>query len=67
MRIVIIILLCLCGATTLEAQGNLLKYSYRHFGTDNGLTQNSVSDAVFDKNGYLWVSIRLPLYPLLVL
>jgi signal transduction histidine kinase len=36
----------------------MLKYSYRHFGTENGLTQNSVEHAVFDKNRYLWISIR---------
>ena len=36
----------------------MLQYSYRHFGTENGLTQNSVQDAVFDKKGYLWISIR---------
>lgn len=58
MRIILFILLCLPGASSIKAQGKMLKYSYRHFGTENGLAQNSVPDAVFDKNGYLWVSIR---------
>lgn len=58
MRIIFFILLCLFSITCTKAQGKVLKYSYRHFGTENGLTQNSVSDAVFDKNGYLWISIR---------
>jgi signal transduction histidine kinase/ligand-binding sensor domain-containing protein len=58
MRTILFILLCLCSASRIQAQGNLLKYSYRHFGTENGMTQNSVSDAVFDKKGYLWISIR---------
>jgi signal transduction histidine kinase len=58
MRIILTILLCLSGILYTGAQNKMLKYSYRHFGTENGLTQNSVSDAVFDKNGYLWISVR---------
>jgi signal transduction histidine kinase/ligand-binding sensor domain-containing protein len=58
MRIISCILLYLFSAYSLKAQGNVLKYSYRHFGTENGLTQNSAQYAVFDKNGYLWIGIR---------
>ncbi len=58
MRKIISILFFLSVAYCLKAQNKTLKYSYRHFGTENGLIQNSVSDALFDKNGYLWISIR---------
>ena len=39
-------------------QSSIQKLPARHFTTANGLTQNSAHDAVFDKNGYLWISIR---------
>lgn len=58
MRIIFFIFFFLSAVSCLKAQDKKLKYSYRHFGTENGLTQNSVSDALFDKNGYLWISIR---------
>lgn len=58
MRINFFIGVYLCCSFCTRAQTQTLKYSNRHFGTENGLTQNSISDAVFDKNGYLWISIR---------
>ncbi len=58
MRNILFLLLFLFGTVFVKAQAKMLKYSYRHFGTENGLTQNSVQHAVFDKDGYLWVSIR---------
>jgi signal transduction histidine kinase/ligand-binding sensor domain-containing protein len=41
-----------------HAQSDVLGYAYRHFSTANGLSQNTVNDAVFDSNGYLWISIH---------
>jgi signal transduction histidine kinase len=58
MRTILFILLCLLTTSCIKAQDKTLKFSFRHFGTENGLTQNSISDAVFDKNGYLWISVR---------
>ena len=57
-RNILFILLFLSSNLYSNAQDEPLRYSYRHFGTENGLTQNSVQDAVFDKTGYLWISIR---------
>jgi len=58
MRCILSILFFLTGTLCINAQDKMLQYSFRHFGTENGLTQNSIQDAVFDKTGYLWISIR---------
>jgi signal transduction histidine kinase len=36
-------------------------YSVQHFTDENGLPQNSISDLLFDKDGYLWLASQVGL------
>jgi len=39
----------------------VIGYSVQHFTDDNGLPQNSISDLLFDKDGYLWLASQVGL------
>src|SRR5580692_9599081 len=60
--IILILFLLTLTATPAFPQPELANgYAIRHFTDENGLPQNSISDLLFDRNGYLWLASQVGL------
>lgn len=57
----IVIILLLSVRPALSQPVVLRGYAVQHFTDENGLPQNSISDLLFDKNGYLWLASQVGL------
>src|SRR6202012_1251606 len=60
-KILIFVALSLAVTPGLTQPDTVKGYSVQHFNDENGLPQNSISDLLFDKAGYLWLASQVGL------
>ena len=56
--IVLLLLLCLAGTTVSAQRKSIKQYVHDNWNTDRGLPQNSASDMVQTRDGYLWLATQ---------
>lgn len=56
--IVLLLVLCLAGTTGFAQRKSIRQYVHDNWNTDRGLPQNSASDMVQTRDGYLWLATQ---------